>query len=68
MAIITRKSSERGVSVLYWAVAALFNPIFPIHMDKSIWLIIDALVGWMFVACWLAAWPKKEIGEAKADS
>jgi hypothetical protein len=65
MAITARKFKERGASVLFWAVAALFNPIVPIHMDRAIWQIIDALAGLIFLSAPTVVWPRKEELEMK---
>jgi hypothetical protein len=37
---------------LFGATAILFNPITPIHMTKEIWMVIDAMIGCLFL--WLA--------------
>lgn len=65
MAIIARKSNKRGASVLYWAVAALFNPLVPIHLDKKLWQLIDALAGWIFLGAPTVAWPENERRESQ---
>lgn len=39
-------------SLLVWlfgGIAILFNPIIPIHLDRETWLIIDLIVGLLFV-------------------
>jgi len=41
---------EKG-SINFWvmlAIAALFNPLIPVHLTKEIWLPIDVLVGIYF--------------------
>ena len=32
-----------GIAVVYIVIALLFNPISPIYLDKSSWIIIDIL-------------------------
>ena len=38
---------EKGETVLPWllgGIALLFNPIFPVYLDRSIWFILDVVV------------------------
>jgi len=42
---------EKGKSGWGWifiAIAILFNPFFPIHLNKSIWSVIDIIVAVIF--------------------
>jgi len=34
---------------IFGIIAILFNPFAPIHMIKEIWMIVDALVGGLFL-------------------
>ena len=37
---------EKGLFVWFFSLFAfLFNPIIPIHLNREIWLVIDAIVG-----------------------
>lgn len=39
------KSDEENKTVWFFvAVAVLFNPLLPIYLDKSLWVVIDILV------------------------
>jgi hypothetical protein len=60
MAALAQQSKERGASMLYWAVAALFNPIFPVHLDKGLWQFIDSVVGLIFLSAPSVVWPKDD--------
>lgn len=35
--------------IIMFGIAILFNPILPIHLDKSIWIIIDIIIAIVFV-------------------
>lgn len=48
---------QRGRSVTGWIVAfalvaAIFNPIAPVHLDRETWAVIDVGVAGMFAAHW----------------
>ena len=43
------KNEKKNTWFWIWAVIAiLFNPIFSIHLDKEIWMAIDAITGLIF--------------------
>ena len=60
MAITSYCRKDRMVSLAFGFVAALFNPIIPIHLHKAIWEAIDTLVGWVFLLGAGYLWPKGE--------
>src|SRR5687768_14027158 len=48
MAITSYCWKRRKLSLVFGFVAALFNPIFPVHLAKQTWQVIDMLVFWVF--------------------
>lgn len=36
-----RKITRNGFEYLYLGLVLLFNPLFPIHMSKEVWVIFD---------------------------
>lgn len=47
-AAIELKNEENFIWVLFGAVALLFNPIVPVHLDRGLWFPIDLIVGGSF--------------------
>lgn len=41
---------KQPVPTIFIAIAVLFNPIIPIHLSRSIWLILDVITGIIFLA------------------
>lgn len=41
-------------SLIFGAVSFLFNPIFPIHMVKSSWVVVDFIVAILFFSSYSA--------------
>lgn len=41
MALIASRQGNGGWSILGWALALLFNPLIPIHLDRETWMPID---------------------------
>ena len=37
-----------GIAIIFAIICLLFNPIFPIYLDKSMWIPIDIIVGIFF--------------------
>jgi hypothetical protein len=60
IAVMARYCKNSKASILYLALAALFNPIFPLHLDKGMWQAIDALTAWAFIFAPGLAWPPPE--------
>lgn len=38
------------VPFIYLIIAILFNPILPIHLSRSIWIVLDVITGIIFLA------------------
>lgn len=68
MSIAAHYCKDRWASVIYCVAAVLFNPLVPIHMDKGIWQVIDALAGWVFLSAPTMAWPKDWKRDGRAQS
>ena len=51
LAAIQLKNKENFLWVVFAGVALLFNPLFPVYLDRDIWFFIDLIVsglfGWM---------------------
>lgn len=41
---------KQPVPSIFIAIAVLFNPIFPIHLSRSVWLTLDVITGILFLA------------------
>lgn len=46
---INLKDKNTVLFVIFCIVAVLFNPITPIYLTKSLWKIIDGIVGLFFI-------------------
>jgi hypothetical protein len=68
MSIAAHYCKDRWASVIFCVAAVLFNPLVPIHMDKGIWQVIDALAGWVFLSAPTMAWPKDWKRDGRAQS
>ena len=42
------ENEKVGIAIIFAIICLLFNPIFPIYLDKSMWIPIDILVGVFF--------------------
>ena len=42
------ENEKVGVAIIFAIICLLFNPIFPIYLDKSMWIPIDVIVGVFF--------------------
>lgn len=51
------KSKLQGWALTFGAITLLFNPIFPIYLNRSVWAGIDLITGIVF---FLAAYSKKK--------
>jgi len=40
---------KQPVPSIFIAIAVLFNPILPMHLSRSIWLILDVITGILFL-------------------
>ena len=47
--LIFNKNKE-GWGLSFAIIAVLFNPFFPIHLEKEIWAVLDVLVAVIFLA------------------
>lgn len=49
-------AADRRMQFWLWGlggIAVLFNPIFPIYMDKEVWAVFDVLAGsFIFLSMW----------------
>lgn len=46
-------------------IAVLFNPIFPVHLDRDTWVVIDIIAAIvMFVSIWMLT-PRSSDSEGK---
>lgn len=43
------KMQRHGLMVAIGLIAVLFNPVIPVHLDKTTWRIIDFMVGVVFL-------------------
>jgi hypothetical protein len=46
---LTYRQKSSGSALIFIAVAVLFNPLLPIHLDRSAWKLIDIVVAGVFV-------------------
>jgi hypothetical protein len=60
MAITSYCWKHRRLSLVFGFVAALFNPIIPIHLPKETWEVIDLLVFWVFLVAPGYLWRKPD--------
>lgn len=40
---------NEGMGVIFGIIAVLFNPIAPIHLDRSLWAILDIAAAGVFI-------------------
>jgi RsiW-degrading membrane proteinase PrsW (M82 family) len=43
-AVLTHSQKDEEWTWIFGAIAVLFNPIMPLHMNRQIWIVIDVLV------------------------
>jgi hypothetical protein len=56
------------ISWLFIGMAILFNPILPVYLSRSTWIVIDFIAGAIFIACgFLFNKLKKEKGSNDSD-
>lgn len=48
-AITYYKNNEEGLGIVFGILALLFNPIFPIYLERSGWSIIDIIGSGVFI-------------------
>ena len=48
-AYVSYESDKQTWTWIFGAIAILFNPIRPIYLDKVVWVIIDAIVAFIFL-------------------
>ena len=44
------ENEKVGIAIIFAIICLLFNPIFPIYLDKSMWIPIDIIAGIFFGA------------------
>ena len=54
IAVKVRKMKDSRLFFIMLFIALLFNPLIPIHFDRSLWAVIDLIVAGIFVALFLA--------------
>ena len=42
------ENKKTGLALVFGLILLLFNPIFPIYLDKGTWIIIDIIIGLFF--------------------
>lgn len=47
---LVSKMQQHNWSWIFFIVGILFNPIFPVYLDRSTWQIIDIIVAVIFIA------------------
>ena len=51
LAAVELKQEDNFLWVLFGGISLLFNPVFPVHLDRGVWFPIDLIVagsiGWM---------------------
>ena len=57
---ISYKSEKTLLVVLMAIIALLFNPIAPVHLDKSTWVIIDFVAAILFLVSAFKLKPEKQ--------
>jgi len=48
-AYLSYESEKKSLIWIFGIIAILFNPIVPIYLDKDVWVIIDFIVGIIFI-------------------
>jgi len=48
-AFVSIESNNKSWMWLFGIIAILFNPIIPIYLEKEIWVVIDFIVGIIFI-------------------
>jgi len=49
-AVLANSRKDEQWTWLFGAIAILYNPIFPIHLNRQIWSVIDPVVGVLMIA------------------
>lgn len=60
--IFQRENPNKSIGVLLAVVALIYNPLFPFYLSRSLWLIVDAVVGGFLI--WGSLRKKSEIIES----
>tara|TARA_B100001029_G_C14985259_1_gene408561 strand:+ start:455 stop:736 length:282 start_codon:yes stop_codon:yes gene_type:complete len=42
------ENKQMGLALVFGFILLLFNPIFPVYLDKGTWVIIDIIIGIFF--------------------
>ena len=50
VAIDFSKSKLMGWTLTFGIIAFLFNPLFPMHLDKITWIVMDAISAMLFLS------------------
>jgi len=48
-AYVSYESDKKSWMWLFGIITVLFNPLIPIYLDKEVWVIIDFIVGIIFI-------------------
>ncbi len=59
------ENDVRGWGWLFIVVAILFNPVAPIHLDRSVWFFLDLGSGVLFIAS-VVAWKRRNTQKGSA--
>lgn len=51
---LTRASLMRIWQIIFLLMACLYNPIFPVHLERSTWEVVNVVTGITFVLAWMA--------------
>jgi len=49
MIFVAMGSNKVGWGWIFGGIAILFNPLFPVYLTKEIWVVIDIVVGLIFI-------------------
>ncbi len=47
--IALKYKDKHAISLIYWAIAIIFNPLIPVYLDKVIWKIIDFIIACIYL-------------------
>lgn len=47
--IALKYKDKHAISLIYWAIAIIFNPLIPVYLDKVIWKIMDFIIACMYL-------------------
>ncbi len=47
--IALKYKDKHTISLIYWAIAIIFNPLIPVYLDKVIWKIMDFIIACIYL-------------------